>query len=395
MDRLPEVQVGVLISRTAAADVDELRGFVDLVTRDAAAVLEEATGVRWNFHSVTPDQLSDDAPRRPGEFLQEASLRMIEGPYDWVLVVTDAGVSSRANRVVPGLASRVARVVVVSTRKLLAAPRGRPRRSLQGEHVRWNASTLLVHLAGRLMGLRSLGGSDDVMAPFAFDEARGSVPPFRVPPQRLHARALALREREHRGRNIFSHLAFHAESAARHPGLIAGTLLRSRAPLLPLRLPSLATAAVAPAFVLMFTAEIWDTGLNLRPEAAVGFAFAMVLASTLYLIIFQALFFPHRERRVVTEHLAVVNVTLFLTILLAIMGLFVMLASLILVVVLLVVPPGLASTWPTLDPGAVTLVDRVRVAAFIASIGVLTGALAGGLDSRILIRHLALFPEEP
>ena len=383
----------MLISRTAAADVDELRDFVGLVTRDAATALEEATGVRWNFHSVTPDQLSDDAPRRPGEFLQEASLRMIEGPYDLVLVVTDAGVSSRANRVVPGLASRISRVVVMSTRKLLAAPRGRPRRSLQDEHVRWNASTLLVHLAGHLMGLRNGGG--DVMAPFAFDEARGSVPPFNAPPRRLHARALALREREHRGRNIFSHLAFHLDSAARHPGLIAGTLLRSRAPLLPLRLPSLATAAVAPAFVLMFTAEIWDTALNLENEAAVGFACAMVLAATCYLIVFQALFFPHRERRVVTEHLAVVNVTLFLTILLAIVGLFVMLASLILTVVLLVVPPGLASTWPTLDPGPVTLVDRVRVAGFIASIGVLTGALAGGLDSRILIRHLALFPEEP
>ena len=387
--------MGVLVSRTPMAEEEPLRAFVRRLMDDTAAALEEATGVRWIFYPVTPDQMQDDAPRRPGDFLQEASLRMIEGPYDLVVVVTDAAVSSRADRVVAGLASRVARVVVLSTRKLLAAPRGRPRRALHDDAVRWNAATLLVHLAGHLMGLRHRGGTEDVMAPFAYDESRAAVPPFAQAPERLHARALRLREHEHRGKSLLSHLAFHAASAARHPGLIAATLLRNRAPLLPLRLPTLATAAVAPSFVLLFTAEIWDAGLNLRTPVAAGFAAAAVLATTLYLILFQALFLPHRERRVVTEHLAVVNVTLFFTILLAMVGLFVMLALLILTVVVLVVPPGLASTWPTLDPGAVTLPDRARVAAFISSIGVITGALAGGLDSRIVIRHLALFPDEP
>ena len=395
MSRAPEVQIGVLISRTATVDVEVLRAFARRVTADAGVALEAATGVKWSFHGVTADTLQDDAPRRPGEFLEEASLRMIEGPYDLVLVVTDAGVSSRSNRVVAGLASRVARVAILSTRKLLATPRDRARRTLDDDAVRWNAATLIVHMAGHLMGLPHRGGRDDVMAPFAFDERRDSVPPFRLGEAQLRARALGLREREHRGDGIVSHLGFHVTSAMRHPALIARTLLRNRAPLLPLRLPSLATAAVAPSFVLLFTAEIWDAGLNLRTPAAVGFAIATVLAATWYLILFQALFFPHRERRVVTEHLAVVNVTLFLTILLAVVGLFCMLAMLILTVVLLVVPPGLASTWPTLNPGAVTLADRVRVATFISSIGVMTGALAGGLDSRIVIRHLALFPEEP
>lgn len=384
----------MLVSRTVAAEEEPLRLFVRRLTDDAAAALEAATGVHWTFYPVTPDQLQDDAPRRPGDFLQEASLRMIEGPYDLVVVVTDAAVSSRANQVVAGLASRMARVVVISTRKLLAAPRGQPRRALEDDAVRWNAATLLVHLAGHLMGLRHHGGGG-VMEPFWFDEARTSVPPFRERPEQLHARAHHLLEREHHGGGVVSRLGFHLASAARHPALIAGTLLRNRALLLPLRLPTLATAAVAPSFVLLFTAEIWDAGLNLRNPVAAGFAAAAVLSTTLYLILFQALFFPHREQRVVTEHLAVVNVTLFFTILLAMVGLFVMLALLILVVVILVVPPGLASTWPTLDPGAVTLLDRVRVSGFISSIGVITGALAGGLDSRIVIRHLALFPEDP
>ena len=387
--------MGVLVSRTATAEVKLLNDFVCTVVDDAAAALEAATGVHWTFHTVTADQLGDDAPRRPSEFLEEASLRMIEGPYDLMLVVTDAAVSSRANRVVPGLASRVARIVVVSTRKLLATPRGAEPRTLESESVRWNAATLIVHLAGHLLGLHHRDGGDDVMRPFAFDEERSAVPAFRAAPAALHRRALALREREHRGRSFISHLGFHLASSARHPGLVVGTLLRNRAPLLPLRLPSLATAAVVPCFILIFTAEIWDVGLNLSGRAAASFAAAAIMAATCYLILFQSLFFPHRERRVVTEHLAVVNVTVYLTVLLGIVGLFAMLTALMLSVATLIFPAGLLATWPSIHQATVTRVDMVRVAAFISSIGVLTGALAGGLDSRIVIRHLALFPEEP
>ena len=41
------------------------------------------------------------------------------------------------------------------------------------------------------------------------------------------------------------------------------------------------------------------------------------------------------------------------------------------------------------------LADKVRLAAFISGIGVTTGALAGGLESRKLIQHLSLFDSEP
>jgi hypothetical protein len=386
--------VGVLISRTATAEVEEMRAFTQRLAADARAALERGTGVRWTFHPVAPDQLGNDAPRRPSEFLEDASLRMIEGPYDLMVVVTDAAVSTQSNRVVPGLASRLARIVLVSTRKLRAAPRGQEPRGLDDEDVRWNAAALLVHLMGHLMGLRHRPGGDDVMRPLAFREELREVPPFAFPPERLRGRALALREREHRGRSLPSHAGFHLESALRHPGLIAATLLRNRAPLLPLRLPTLATAAVAPCFILVFTAEIWDVGLNIQSRSAAGFAAGATLAATWYLVLFGNLFFPHRERRVVTEHLALVNVTVFLTVLLAVLGLFSMLALLILAIATLIFPAGLMTTWPSIQQSSVGTGDLARVAVFIASIGVLTGALGGGLDSRKLIRHLALFPED-
>ena len=53
------------------------------------------------------------------------------------------------------------------------------------------------------------------------------------------------------------------------------------------------------------------------------------------------------------------------------------------------------TTWPTLEDPLVDTWDKVRLAAFISTVGVLTGALAGGLESRTVIRHLALFLDEP
>lgn len=190
-------------------------------------------------------------------------------------------------------------------------------------------------------------------------------------------------------------LRFHLTSAARNPGQVLRAVWRSRAPLLPLSLPGLATAAVAPALILVFTAEIWDVGLHMADAVATSFAAAAVLAATGFLVSVQNLFFPRKDRRRITEHIAVVNMTVFLTVLLAVVGLFVMVGALMLVVETCVFPPDLIAAWPTLEDPDVTLGDKVRLAAFMSTVGVLTGALAGGLESRNVIRHLALFREEP
>ena len=65
------------------------------------------------------------------------------------------------------------------------------------------------------------------------------------------------------------------------------------------------------------------------------------------------------------------------------------------VIELVVFPPNLMSNWPSLEDPAVGVVDLVRTAAFISTIGVLSGALAGGLESRTVVGHLALFLDRP
>jgi len=47
---------------------------------------------------------------------------MVKRPYDLVVVVTDVPLTTREERTVEGLASPIARVVVVSTRRLRRDP---------------------------------------------------------------------------------------------------------------------------------------------------------------------------------------------------------------------------------------------------------------------------------
>jgi predicted Zn-dependent protease len=394
-----EIHVGVLPAHAPDTPVDVLESFARRLSDDVVPVLEEATGTRWIFHAEDSTRLSNDDPRRPSDFLDEASLRMVEGPYDAMVILTDVALVSRHQRVVPGLASPVGRMIVLSTRKFQISPRGEPFRTLDCEAVRWNAATLLLHLVGHVLGLGHVPPREEaVMSPFSFDPSRRSLPSFSARSQRKLGRlASRFPEREDVDEGTLSELSFHLSSALRHPGQALVPVVRSWAPFLPLHLPRLATAAVAPAFILVFTAEIWDAGFHMTNRAVWTYALLSILASAVYLLMAQNLFLPHKEKRYHTEHLAVVNVGIFFTILFATLGLFLMLGLLMLGIQLFIFPPDLIREWPSLelDLAAVTLVDQVRIAALISTIGVLTGALGGGLESRDVIRHLALFEAEP
>jgi hypothetical protein len=125
------------------------------------------------------------------------------------------------------------------------------------------------------------------------------------------------------------------------------------------------------------------------------FAIASILIAAAYLLFAQNLTFPRERHQLVTEHTALVNVTVFLVLVLAMTSLFALVGVIILVIELVVFPPNLMSNWPSLEDPTVGFVDLVRTGAFIGTIGVLSGALAGGLESRTIVSHFTLFLDRP
>jgi len=386
----------MVVAHTPDEEPDQLQSFATRMGEDAVEELAAASDVTWRFYHENPTRLSDHSRRRPSEFLDHATHRMVEGPYDLVVVLTDVPLVSSRDRFVPGLASPLARVAVMSTRTLRSAPRNEPRRPLDDDAVRWNAATLLVHLFGHVLGARHRDTDGGVMEPFRFDPERRTV--VRIDAdvkQYLHRIAGEIPATGARPRSGVERFGFHVRSAVRNPKRIAQALVNSRAPLLPLSLPKLSTAALTPTLVIVFSAEAWDVGFHMSNHTAVLFAVVSIVAAAIYLLFVQNLSFPRRQHRIVTEHTALVNVTVFLILVLAMSGLFALVGTIMLVIELIVFPPNLMSNWPSLEDPAVGFVDMARTGAFISTIGVLSGALAGGLENRLILSHLALFPDEP
>ncbi len=125
------------------------------------------------------------------------------------------------------------------------------------------------------------------------------------------------------------------------------------------------------------------------------FAVLSDLLAALYLMFSLNLSVPRKHHRILTELTALVNVTVLLILVLSTVGLFVLVWSIILVIELLVFPPNLMSNWPSPEDPAVGFIDLIRTGAFISTIGVLSGALAGGLENRNVVSHLTLFLDEP
>lgn len=391
-----QVDVEILVAHAPGTDPGRLRKFATRAAEDAVDELASATDVTWRFYLEGSARLANHDRRRPSEFLDRATHRMVQGPYDLVVVVTDVPLVSKRERFVPGLASPLSRVAVISTRHLRSAPRDQPRRSLDHEAVRWNAATLLIHLVGHVLGARHRDADGGIMEPFRFAPDRRAVPPMDADIEiRLHRIAEEIPAAEAHPRGPLARLTFYVRSAVGNAGRILQALVNSRAPLLPLSLPKLSTAAVAPTLVIVFSAESWDVGFHMENATAVLFAVASVLIAAGYLLFAQKLTFPRKHHQIVTEHTALVNVTVFLVLVLAMLGLFALVWVIILVIELVVFPPNLMSNWPSLEKPTVGFVDLVRTGAFISTIGVLSGALAGGLEDRAIVSHLTLFLDRP
>ncbi|MFC7194125.1 hypothetical protein ACFQL4_04740 [Halosimplex aquaticum] len=229
-DRSTVVDVGLLVATSPGTDTERMSAFAARLAGDAADELEAATEAGWRFHAEEPESLADADARRPSQFLDEAALRMVEGPYDLVAVVTDVPLLSRNHRRVAGLASPLSRVAVVSTYRLRVSGRDRPRRPLDSAAVRWNGATALLHQIGHVLG----AGHDPaggVMAPYEFDPDRASVPEFAADvSQYLERIATTIPEEEVESRSVPWLVWFHLLSAARNGRQLLRALATSRAP---------------------------------------------------------------------------------------------------------------------------------------------------------------------
>lgn len=377
-----ELDVGILIAVSRKENKESVLSFVKQLQVDVQEELDSSSGIPWNFDLTDDLFLENDRPRSPSEFLDAATQRMSEGPYDLVVVVTDVGLVSRKKNIVPGLSSSVTRTMVISLRKLSTTGKGRSNLLFTSETIRSRGAFLFLHLLAQVFHLGTTNLPTGGKKKPGFTSEQKKI---------MQKKASKLPDRELKEGTALESLIFHILMAFRHPKEVISPLFMNGSLFLPLSLPGLATAAVAPAIILVFTAEIWDVGLGMSNATATLFALVSIMLASFYLVNVQNLFLPKKEKRILTEHLAVANTVIYLSIFLACIGLFLLVGLLMIILEFYVFPPDLMQTWPTLKTGKIGFEEKLRLAVFISTVGVTTGALAGGLEKRTVIQHLALF----
>ncbi|MEX0684968.1 MAG: hypothetical protein WD267_09130 [Balneolales bacterium] len=388
-----EMNVGILVAIGKPDNKEAYVSFTKQLIEDVKGEIEESTGLPWYFDITDSVELKSDNSRSPADFLDKASLEMVEKPYDLMCVITDVPLRSLRQRMEPGLVSLVSRIMVISTRELMVSGRNNTELRLEDTRIQNNSALLFLHLTGHLLGLEHTPlGTSRIMGTDDFTRDFNTLPSFSDKERKVLSRNIKhAPERELKNGNLLEVFVFHILMTLRNPKDFFSPLLKNWAVFLPLSLPGLATAAFAPAIILIFNAEIWDVGLGMTNLTAGFFAVASIMFGSFYLVNVQSLFLPRKNKKVLTEHLAVTNSVIYFSLFFACIGLFFMVCGLILIIEFYVFPEDLMQTWPTLSKPEILLQDRIRLAVFISTIGVTTGALAGGLESRKVIQHLALF----
>src|SRR5690606_27846340 len=105
-----EMNVGIVLVVSPLADIEEMKAFGGKLVEDVTKEMEVSTGLKWFFHPTDPVRLDSEAPKNPTEFLDTASHRMSEGPFDLIVVITDVPLVSRNKRTEAGLASVISRI---------------------------------------------------------------------------------------------------------------------------------------------------------------------------------------------------------------------------------------------------------------------------------------------
>jgi hypothetical protein len=318
--------------------------------------------------------------------------------WDFTIVVTPRDLVSHYRPYALAALSRSLEVAVISTWRI--DPQALD--STIGEETRVEAiarrvRVLGLHLFGRRNGLShrtdaanlmfevGVPGDLDGMSELTHEQRRqmrdslGQVADLRLEEQGEFARATGWR--------------FYLSSLWVNRREIARSTLEARPWQFPFRLSRLTTAALSALLVLLMTAEVWDLGMTEPVLLCVGLSVLALLTTTAYVLFRQQLML-RREGPRLSEQVVVKNVSSLSIVLAGMLTMYLLLFGLTLVLGLALYPDRLVATWAASVRGEIAVGHYLRLAALIASLGLLIGALGASFEEQTYFRHVIYVDEE-
>ncbi len=161
----------------------------------------------------------------------------------------------------------------------------------------------------------------------------------------------------------------------------------------PYHFSRLTTAAASTLLILLVTAEAWDLGMRQRPAVVAGFSIAALVGASLYVLKRQRIF-DEGWRRGLTERRVISRVSLTTAMLLGMTTTYVMLFAATIAISQIFYPADLIREWAASLHTPLLWQHFLSLAGFIASLGIIIGALGASFEAQAYFRHVAFVDEE-
>jgi hypothetical protein len=188
-------------------------------------------------------------------------------------------------------------------------------------------------------------------------------------------------------------LRFYSRGAWRGRADIARAILQAKPWEFPFRLSRLTTAAISSLLIFLITAEVWDLGMSQPTSRVTALAVTALIITTFYILRRQRLFM-RRETSGLSEQTVTTNISVTAVVALGMLTTYSLLLLAALGLSALFFQHHLVSAWASSLEGQITAVHYVILAAFVASLGLLIGALGASFEQQHYFRHVTYIDEE-
>lgn len=366
--------------------------------RALASLSEAFPAFRWRMPILERDAPSTGAREAPVDLLDQAVIERQAKGWDFALVITGADLRSFYKPFALGAPARSLAVAVASTSRI--DPQASGRGLADGERVEVLARrlhSLALHLLGHLNGLEHAEGPDDVMYDVQTVEDLDRMSSYDERSVRRLGEELAevadLRLEEKGSAAPRGRPAFYLRAAWHNLDDILGSIRDARPWEFPLRLSRLTTAAFSALLVLVTTAEAWDLGMIQAPWLVVVLSAVTLVVTSAYILRRQQLL-VRRDSARLTELTVVSHVSIVVSVFLGMATMYALLFGVTLGLAEVLFPPRLVADWAASLEGGIEGSHYFVFAAFVASLGILIGALGASFEDQIYFRHVAYVDEE-
>lgn len=353
---------------------------------------------KFDFFEIQRPEMSQGGRVEPSVLLRQAVEERDSKHWDFAFVLTGAELIGNYSPYCFAALSRPLDAAVISLSLIDPQALGvQVDHQVRIDRISRRLCRLILHGFGHLSGLPESDQPTDIL--YHPVDARSLDHMWNISDedqrrQRQELQQIADPRLEEASRRM-SYPAFVTRSIWINRWIIGRAIVTARPWEFPRRLSRLTIASFSTLAILFMTAESWDLALAQEPGRVSILVFVSLIVTTIYVVVRQQLLVRRRRRR---SEQSVVTSTSALGIVLAGMA-FTWMALFIVGLLLshLLFPSELISTWAasTVNSGReLTWLDRPHMAMFVASLGLLIGALGASFESQTYFGHIIFVDEE-